>query len=497
MYIRPLLTCFLLCFMSRSFAQTTLVKAPIYLNFVTHNELTDKTDYEKDEVGYKAVTQNVRDFANLVMTNNVRWNFQTCSKYLLGVVKWENATTNTSDILEYMDKSTQIDVDARGKIGLGYNQNIADVAYLLKTIGVNDSKTVGGFLYSPASKADWEQFQTEIKGVVYPTAKWQADIIWGGGTTDHNNDLQNFGVWKPKNASNFLIHEPNNHLWVVGNGCSNVLFSTTSPDSIFQNIKQFAKLISTGSVPSNKFYSMTIMTNQRDFSLAFTQKIKVLIDSLAPLAKEGKVVWATINEKLNYFKQWSQQTSNTYAQYSCSEIPAMVALPVANFSASKTSIKPGESIMFTDASTNNPTSWNWSFVGGTPNASTDKSPKVRYSTTGSYSVTLTVSNAGGSNTLTKTNYITVKKGTNFSFNDNGLNIVAYPNPSSDYLNIALSEPPNPQAILQIFNVLGQEVFVKKSIEQEEIMEVSGWKKGIYLLRIQDNDRVEVIKVMVQ
>ncbi|WP_242203557.1 endonuclease/exonuclease/phosphatase family protein [Aestuariivivens insulae] len=81
--------------------------------------------------------------------------------------------------------------------------------------------------------------------------------------------------------------------------------------------------------------------------------------------------------------------------------------PTANFTASTTSITPGQQISFTDGSTNSPTSWSWSFTGGTPATSTAQNPTVTYNTEGTYSVTLTATNATGSDTMTKTGYITV------------------------------------------------------------------------------------------
>ncbi len=81
--------------------------------------------------------------------------------------------------------------------------------------------------------------------------------------------------------------------------------------------------------------------------------------------------------------------------------------PVAAFTASATSVTVGSSVTFTDQSTNTPTSWSWTFAGGTPATSTVKNPVVTYSTAGTYNVTLIATNAQGSNTLTKTNYITV------------------------------------------------------------------------------------------
>lgn len=85
-----------------------------------------------------------------------------------------------------------------------------------------------------------------------------------------------------------------------------------------------------------------------------------------------------------------------------------VGAPVANFTSNTSSIIAGQQISFTDSSTNNPTSWNWTFEGGTPATSTAQNPVVTYTTEGTYNVTLTTSNTTGSNTTTKTDYVTVR-----------------------------------------------------------------------------------------
>jgi len=81
--------------------------------------------------------------------------------------------------------------------------------------------------------------------------------------------------------------------------------------------------------------------------------------------------------------------------------------PVANFSATPTSIMAGESVQFTDISTNYPTSWKWTFQGGYPSTSTIRSPVISYVTPGTYNVKLVVSNQYGSDSIVKNAYITV------------------------------------------------------------------------------------------
>jgi len=80
----------------------------------------------------------------------------------------------------------------------------------------------------------------------------------------------------------------------------------------------------------------------------------------------------------------------------------------ANFSGTPTTLPVGGTVNFTDLSTGSPTSWSWSFTGGTPATSTTQNlAGVQYNTAGIYPVSLTATNGSGSDTETKTNYITV------------------------------------------------------------------------------------------
>jgi PKD repeat protein len=79
----------------------------------------------------------------------------------------------------------------------------------------------------------------------------------------------------------------------------------------------------------------------------------------------------------------------------------------AIFSASDTDPCDDVSILFSDASNGNITSWDWTFEGGDPATSTLPDPEVFYNEPGTYDVTLTVSDGINSSTLTKEDYINV------------------------------------------------------------------------------------------
>ena len=81
--------------------------------------------------------------------------------------------------------------------------------------------------------------------------------------------------------------------------------------------------------------------------------------------------------------------------------------PAPDFAANTNTICVNQSVAFTDLSIGNPTTWNWTFAGGSPSTSTLPNPTISYSTTGIYNVTLTISNSNGSNSITKTSFINV------------------------------------------------------------------------------------------
>lgn len=83
--------------------------------------------------------------------------------------------------------------------------------------------------------------------------------------------------------------------------------------------------------------------------------------------------------------------------------------PVADFTADISNpiiIPVGGSVNFFDASTNVPTSWTWNFGGGAAN-SNNQNPSVVFNAVGTYTVSLTATNAFGSDTETKTAHVQV------------------------------------------------------------------------------------------
>jgi parallel beta-helix repeat protein len=98
--------------------------------------------------------------------------------------------------------------------------------------------------------------------------------------------------------------------------------------------------------------------------------------------------------------------SGTLTKYNYINTKIVSIKPNAAFSSSSISGKSPLKVQFTDKSMGTPTSWKWSFGDGT--YSTTKNPAHTYSKAGKYTVSLTVKNAKGNSSATKSGYITVK-----------------------------------------------------------------------------------------
>ncbi len=82
--------------------------------------------------------------------------------------------------------------------------------------------------------------------------------------------------------------------------------------------------------------------------------------------------------------------------------------PVADFSGTPTSGDAPLQVDFSDLSSGNPTSWSWDFGDGV-GTSSQQNPTYTYNDAGNYTVTLTATNACGSDGETKVAYISVQE----------------------------------------------------------------------------------------
>lgn len=125
---------------------------------------------------------------------------------------------------------------------------------------------------------------------------------------------------------------------------------------------------------------------------------------------DGLPVDASINELEISYDQANHENdrlrAGTYGRGMWSS-PMYRTTPVANFMADQTTIPTASTVQFTDKSSGVPSQWLWTFDGGTPSGSTERNPSVVYNTDGTFDVKLKVLNSAGTDSITKTGYITV------------------------------------------------------------------------------------------
>jgi PKD repeat protein len=133
------------------------------------------------------------------------------------------------------------------------------------------------------------------------------------------------------------------------------------------------------------------------------QQITMDVDQLA--AANGLALTGTFVIKFQQYDNYGITTDGM--AFDDVSVISYETPPVADFSGTPTSGVVPLLVNFTDLSTNNPTSWSWNFGDG--GTSTAQNPSHIYNAVGTYTVTLTATNAFGSDGETKTGYVTVNE----------------------------------------------------------------------------------------
>jgi PKD repeat protein len=115
---------------------------------------------------------------------------------------------------------------------------------------------------------------------------------------------------------------------------------------------------------------------------------------------------ARADQLMNLYRSTLTSPANLAAT-GCDGSAAPGCNPTADFTANTLRSCPGQPVTFFDRTLGQPTSWSWTFQGGTPATSTAQNPTVTFPAPGFYNVTLVATNSLGSSTSTQNAYITV------------------------------------------------------------------------------------------
>ncbi|WP_230629299.1 PKD domain-containing protein [Methanosarcina barkeri] len=220
--------------------------------------------------------------------------------------------------------------------------------------------------------------------------------LWDFG--DDANSTEQNPVHTYTSAGNYTVN-----LTVAnanGTNSTSALITVSETSAIALPVANFTSNVSEGSAPLSVQFT-DISENATEWNWDFGDGGSS--DQQNPTHQYSKAGNYTV--ALTAINDAGSNTTTKTDYIKVTEITKPVTKPVANFTSSVRSGKTPLKVAFTDTSTGSPTSWFWSFGDGSK--SYFQNPTHKYSKAGVYTVNLTVKNAAGRNTVTKTDYIKV------------------------------------------------------------------------------------------
>lgn len=149
-------------------------------------------------------------------------------------------------------------------------------------------------------------------------------------------------------------------------------------------------------------------------------------------------------------------------------------------------------VEFTDQSSNQGASY-WNFGDGKTSAL--GSPTHLYLQNGNYTVTLTVDNGCGTDSISKT--LTIGQATSINYSVEKSNIKLYPNPTNGLFNIDFG-PKSEYELLSIYDFMGKRVKQVKLDKNTQIMQLNmgEYSSGMYLIRLSAKNHYEDLKLII-
>ena len=292
--------------------QSTAQQVPVYLYFASHNETTDQNFHGlnyADPSDYATMRGYIQQVCDTLLHYGMAYDMMLESNFILGCLKNENAATNPGDLIEWVSQQPGFSVQPHNHFkpfGMGANPyNYADLVHLLDSCGVDSAYVMGGFIWRSftnpvAVNEDWTPWQTPQPGFSFPGFRWRPSLLWGGGSPNHIDDYNAYGIWKPKAATStqFGEHDPSKTLVNFGGGCGEefVLWDTVNETMLAYRILNFADSVQTHySDNPATFFNMKVMMNFRHFSSpGFAQKLGKLLQLIQPYLHNGKIEVAGI-----------------------------------------------------------------------------------------------------------------------------------------------------------------------------------------------------------
>jgi len=288
----------------------------VYFDFLSHDEDTGPWNGSTYYNGDRAKLINLVTY---FQSKGITYNMQSDFLYLNNVIAKETGTmltvTNNKNILRWMVEDMGVEIDPHAH----ENSYIyPDVVKLMDSIGLPESKLMGGSLYAQKNGTNcWMNLVNGQNGVIFPSRFWKPDYMMGGGTPAHVADLKYYGFWNPKDTDNYLTHDPLSPLKHIGVGCEIKLKNTDTVAVIAAKLRDVINKVQSGQYPSSGFYVQTIFFGHGDLNnTTFYNKLVQLADSANAIVATGKAQWKTLKQA---YTIWQGLGSQTF-QWECGQV---------------------------------------------------------------------------------------------------------------------------------------------------------------------------------
>ncbi len=268
--------------------------ASIYVTIVSHNEEPGGgrgyPNFLEDEAAFWEQRAAIIDFAKQVTAAGAVYHWQSDWNFLKAVAEYDQGTADTNDknVVRYLSEDVGISIDPHAHERF---YNYADVAYLIQQLGVEPSHVVGGFLVWPLEQSKLEYLWKPITSTIDSNYTWQAEILWGGGSPNHQADYTVSGVWKPASIEQYLTHSETAPLPDIGS------YTSTWEGLDYLLAKQTAGTLEPG------IYTVTIMVNQDEMSdPSIISETVAQIQAHQAAVDTGSMTWATFEDIISIWQ---------------------------------------------------------------------------------------------------------------------------------------------------------------------------------------------------
>ncbi len=301
-------------------------QAPVvYIDYVTHNE--DVTSWTGASAYYTNNRAKLLTLAPYFQLKGAKWNMQSDYTYLQAHIAKETGTlitsaTNSKTVLRWLAEDMGVEMDPHS------HENVyiyPDVVKLMDSIGLAESKMVGGNLYAqPNGINTWTALANVNgqNGIIFPSRNWKPKYMMGGGTPMHVADINMYGFWNPQSMSTYTVHDITQPLVHMGVGCPIKIQDGSTVQGIVDSVRTLINNVQSGAYPQSGFYFQSIFFEQGDLNTtAFYNKVVTITDSLSAIVLTGKAQWKTMKQT---YTLWETVYNKQKFQWSCGQIASGV-----------------------------------------------------------------------------------------------------------------------------------------------------------------------------